>query len=342
MLICLGMKILVLGGTQFSGRAFVEQADAAGYAVTVLHRSKADPGLPSGVRRLVGDRDPQIGDGLGQIQTLIDAGERFDAVVDMCGYVPRVVRASCELLKDAAEMYLFVSTISVYSYENGVPIDEDAPLCGLEDPAVEVVDGKTYGGLKVLCEQVVDEIMGDKACTVRPCVIAGANDPTDRFTWWTRVLGSEDAAVVPTDPAGLIAFIDANDLAAFMLRCAEQRIFGVFNVVGPEPELLEFRVFVDRARAALQSDTALIECDHAWLNEQGVKPWVSLPLWLDGPSQSRHQVLNARAIEAGLTLRPLEETVVDTRAWDIARGEPELKAGLTMERLRKMCVAAKD
>ncbi|MBL4590532.1 MAG: NAD-dependent epimerase/dehydratase family protein [Phycisphaerales bacterium] len=330
------MNILVLGGTQFSGRAFVEQASEAGHEVTVLHRSKKDPGLPTGVRRLVGDRDPDIGDGLDQIGALIDDGERFDAVVDMCGYVPRVVRASCELLKDAVGMYLFVSTISVYSHENDVALDEDAPLCKLDDPTVEVVDGATYGGLKVLCERVVDEVMGDKACTVRPCVIAGANDPTDRFTWWTRVLGNEEAMVVPSQPAGLIAFIDARDLAGFMLRCAEHGNFGVFNVVGPEPEFIGIREFIDRAHKALDSQAEMIECDQDRLGGFGVEPWKSLPLWLGEESQSRHRVLNGRAIAAGLTLRSLEDTVINTRAWDVARGEPELTAGMKMEQLREV------
>ncbi len=229
------MKILVLGGTQFSGRAFVEQAHAAGHEITVLHRSPADPGLPQSVRRLIGDRDPKIGGGLGEIQKLIDNGERFDAVVDMCGYVPRVVTASCQLLKDACDMYLFISTISVYPrYGNLESPNEDSELVDLEDKAVEEVNNKTYGGLKVLCEQVITKHFPQNSCIVRPTVIAGPNDPTDRITWWTRMLGTQDRVLFPKEPCGLAGFIDARDLAAFFQHCIEQKTFGIFNAVGPE------------------------------------------------------------------------------------------------------------
>jgi 2'-hydroxyisoflavone reductase len=335
------MKILVLGGTQFSGRSFVHQALDADHEVTLLHRSRADPGLPDAVRRLIGDRDPKLGDGLERIRELLDAGERFDAVVDMCGYGPRVVSESAELLKDSVDLYLFVSTISVYDREGLETIDEQSKQLELDDPTVEEVTKDTYGGLKVLCERALDGILGEKLCVVRPGVIAGANDPTDRFTWWTRVLATEDAVVVPTEPAGVTQFIDARDLAAFFLRCVEQRTTGVFNVTGPE-DGLPTRAFIDRAHRALGSETAIIEKDPAWLLEQGVEFWAGLPLVLAMDSQNMHHVSSARAIAAGLTRRPLEETVRQTRAWDVERGEPALKAGMEMEKLREVCTAAAD
>jgi len=334
------MKILVLGGTQFSGRSFVHQAIDAGHAVTLLHRSKADPGLPGPVRRLIGDRDPLQGDGLDQIRGLLDAGERFDAVVDMCGYGPRVVAESAGLLRDAVDLYLFVSTISVYDREGLGSIDEGSKKIELADPTVEEVTGETYGGLKVLCERVLSEIMGDRLCAIRPGVIAGANDPTDRFTWWTRVLATERAVVVPTEPSGVTQFIDARDLAAFFLRCIGQKRAGVFNVTGPEDGLAT-RGFIDRAHVALGSRTELIEKDPAWLIAHGVEFWAGLPLVLAMDSQNMHHVSSARALDAGLTRRDLEETVTQTRAWDIGRGEPELKAGLKMEKLRGVCDEAR-
>ncbi len=333
------MKILVLGGTQFSGRAFVEHAAAAGHEVTVLHRSKEDPGLPTGVRRLVGDRDPDIGGGLEQIQALIDGGERFDAAVDMCGYVPRVVRASALMLKEAVDQYVFISTISVYDREGVDSLDEDSKLIELDDPSVEEVTGETYGGLKVLCERVLNEVVGGKLCTVRPGVIAGPNDPTDRFTWWTRVLTNESAVVFPKEPAGLTQFIDARDLAGFFLTCIEQKTTGVFNATGPEDGLQSID-FVHRARAALGSTTELLEMEHEWLTEHGVEMWAGLPAVLPKNGQTMHRVSSDRALSAGLVRRPLEETTVDTRAWDVARGEPELKAGLDLEKLRGVCAAA--
>ncbi len=222
------MNILVLGGTQFSGRAFVEQAADAGHAVTILHRSETDE-LPPPIRRLRGDRDPRKGGGLDEIKKLLDAGERFDAVVDMCGYTPRVVRASCELLAEHADQYLFVSTISVYPRSAQARPSEGwdiERLVKLDDPAVEVVTGETYGGLKVLCERAVREALGDRATIVRPGVIAGPHDPTDRVTWWTRALTQLDAIVLPEGDAGLAQFIDARDLAAFFLRCLDEKLVG--------------------------------------------------------------------------------------------------------------------
>ena len=331
------MNILVLGGTQFSGRAFVEQAVSAGHDITLLHRSPADPGLPAGVRRLVGDRDPEKGVGLGEIQKLIQAGERFDAVLDMCGYVPRVMHASCELLKDACDLYVFTSTISVYSKEDGAQVpDEDAELIDLEDKTVEEVTGETYGGLKVLCEQVVRAWYPENHTILRPTVIAGPNDPTDRVTWWTRMLGTLDAMVVPSEPCGLAGFIDSRDLAAFFLRCVEQKIMGTLNAVGPEVGMLGLRSFIDRTHAAMGSTANLIEVDADRLEAMGVLAWKDIPTWAPEEGQYMYRISAQRAIDQGLILRPLEETMRDVRAWDLERGQPELKAGVSAERMREL------
>lgn len=327
------MNILVLGGTQFSGRAFVERAIGAGHQITLLHRSPADPGLPDGVRRLVGDRDPEKGGGLGEIQKLIDGGERFDAVLDMCGYVPRVMEASCELLKDACDLYVFTSTISVYDKESGDEIpDEDSKLIDLQDKTVEEVNGDTYGGLKVLCEQVVRSWYPENHCIIRPTVIAGPNDPTDRVTWWARMLGTLDVMAVPSEPCGLAGFIDSRDLAAFFLRCIEQKITGTYNAVGPEVGL-SLRSFIERSHASLGSTTELIDVSPAQLEELGVKAWSDIPTWAPEESQFMYRISSQRAIDQGLTLRPLEETMIAIAEWDVARDRPELKVGMSNERM---------
>ncbi|MBO6514022.1 MAG: NAD-dependent epimerase/dehydratase family protein [Phycisphaerales bacterium] len=330
------MKILVLGGTQFSGRAFVEQAVGAGHEITLLHRSPVDPGLPDGVRRLVGDRDPEKGGGLGEIQKLFDNGERFDAVLDMCGYVPRVTQASCELLRDACDLYVFTSTVSVYDKDHPEEVpDEDSKLIDLEDKSVEEVNGETYGGLKVLCEQVVRAWYPENHCILRPTVIAGPNDPTDRVTWWTRMLGTLDAMVVPAEPSGLAGFIDSRDLAAFFLRCIEHTITGTYNTVGPEVGL-GMRSFIDRSRAALDSKTELIEVDADRLSAHGIEAWKDIPTWAPEESQFMYRISSQRALDQGLTLRPLEDTMRAVRAWDVERGEPELKAGISADRMREL------
>jgi nucleoside-diphosphate-sugar epimerase len=333
------MNILVLGGTQFSGRAFVELAIDSGHSVTLLHRSKADPRLPQAVKRLVGDRDPKVGDGLDRIQECLDNGEHFDAVVDMCGYTPRVTKAACELLKDHTDLYIFISTISVYDKAPGVMgINEDAPKIVLDDPTVEEVTGETYGGLKVLCEQVVCDIFPDNHCIPRPCVIAGPNDPTDRVTWWARALSTQDELILPSPPAGLASFIDSRDLAAFFLHCATNKITGIYNTTGPESDL-SLHEFINRSHAALHSKTKLIETDHAWLESQGVERWVDIPTWLPDESQFMHAISSAKAISVGLKNRPLEETMQAIYQWDLERNTPELKAGMKFDRMQSLVEA---
>ncbi|MEO1008281.1 MAG: NAD-dependent epimerase/dehydratase family protein [Planctomycetota bacterium] len=326
------MDVLVLGGTQFSGRAFSEQAVRAGHRVTLLHRSANDPGIPGIAQRLVGDRDAIEGDGLAQLDELLAAGRTFDAVVDMCGYVPRVVRASCELLARAAGRYLFVSSVSVYPMTAGGSPDEDSPVIELDDPATEAVTGDTYGGLKALCEREVLRAFGNRTCIVRPGLIVGPNDPTDRFTWWTRVLATEPTVLLP-DPGGLASFIDARDLATFYLRCIEQGHASTFNAAGPA-ERMGLPEFVRELHGAVDSRTALIATRERWLLDQGVEPWRDVPVWLPSDTQSLHRASAARARDHGLQLRPLTETARDTAAWDARRGSPELKSGLTPAALR--------
>ncbi len=336
------MKILVLGGTQFSGRSFVEQAAESGHELTVLHRSPEAPGLPDSVRHLVGDRDPKDpdnkGDGLGAIKALLDNGEKFDAVVDMCGYTPRVVRASCELLCEHTELYLFVSTISVYPVTPDQTPTEDwswEQLIELDDPEVEEITAETYGGLKVLCEQVVQKFFPMNHIIPRPTIIAGPNDPTDRVTWWTRALTTQESVIIPQAPAGLAQFIDSRDLASFFLRSITKAITGTFNCAGPEPGL-SFHQFVNRAHTALESHTRLLEAPLAWLEEHDIKPYRDIPVWLDDERQSMYRVDYTKALNAGLTLRPLEDTMRDIRAWDIERNEPELKAGMKFDRMQQL------
>ncbi|MEX0877220.1 MAG: NAD-dependent epimerase/dehydratase family protein, partial [Phycisphaerales bacterium] len=336
------MNILVLGGTHFSGRSFVEQATDAGHHITVLHRSPSAEGLPGSVRHLIGDRDPRDpddkGDGLGAIKKLLDNGERFDAVVDMCGYTPRVVRASCELLRDHTDLYLFVSTISVYPASPDQSPREDWPwdrLRGLKDPSVEELNNDTYGGLKVLCEQVVHEYFPDNHIIPRPTIIAGPNDPTDSITWWTRALATLDAVVIPEPPAGLAQFVDSRDLADFFLKAITGKLTGTFNAAGPEPGLTLHR-FIDRARDALGSHTRLIEAPKAWFDEREIKPTKDIPTWVGDDKQSMYRVDYTKALSAGMSPRPMEDTIRDVRAWDIERGEPELKAGMALTRMEEL------
>ena len=334
------MKLLVLGGTQFSGLHLVRAAVARGDDVTVVHRGKHDAGLPGAVRRIIGDRDPakaggETPDALAKIGELIDAGERWDAVVDMCGYVPRVVGASCGLLKDATERYLFVSTVSVYPVSaDGVP-DEGSRVVELDDPDVEEVNGETYGGLKVLCERVVERAFGDRATVLRPGLIVGPGDMTDRFTYWVRRLHQGGRVLVPGDGSAPARWIDGRDLGAFMLRCVREGVGGTMNVCGPR-EALRLDEFLRGVAGAIDSDFQPVKMDESALAGLDVLPWRDLPMWAGVGGSSMMRVRADRAFEAGLAVQPLAETVRATLAWDGERGLPELKAGLSRDREAKI------
>ena len=238
------MNILILGGTQFSGLHLVRAAVAAGHSVTVVHRGRHGGNVPAGAAEVVGDRDPAVGDGLEKLAGLIAGGARWDAAVDMSGYVPRVVGAAVDLLGPVVGRYLFVSTVAVYpGGPEGAP-DEASPMVELADPSVEAITVETYGGLKVLCERVLQEKLGHRAVVVRPGFIVGPGDPTDRFTSWARRLAAGGAVLTPSEGDFPTRWIDGRDLADFMLRCVERGLGGVFNCLGPR-EPVGFGAFLE-------------------------------------------------------------------------------------------------
>jgi len=278
------MKLLVLGGTQFVGRAIAEAALARGHELTLFHRGRTNPGLFPEAEHLLGDRERDLSP---------LSGRSWDAVVDVNGYDPRVVRAAVDAI-DAGH-WVFVSTISVYS-DFSHPNDEDS--------AVDE-SGEGYGGLKVACERALPE----DALVVRPCIVAGPHDPTYRFTYWVDRIARGGDVVAPEPRDGRVQLIDARDLGGWVARAAEQRLSGVFNAVGPaEPltmeQLLETICRVTRSDARLR-----------WVVPEGIDDHL-LPFWTGDPDWAAHgQVDNTRAIGAGLTFRPLEETARDTLRW---------------------------
>ena len=299
------MKLLILGGTKFLGRHAVDAALAAGHDVTIFTRGQTNPELFPDVEHLQGDRD---GD-LGALE-----GRGWDGVVDTSGYVPRVVRQSAELLRDAVDRYVFVSSISVYD-DFSQPIDESTAVAQLEDPATEEVL-EHYGALKAAAEAVIDEVYGDRGANVRAGLIVGPYDPTDRFTYWPRRIAAGGDVLGPGDPAAPVQFVDARDLAAWLVKLALAGPGGVFNATGPS-EPLTFASLIERARATIGSDANVVWIDEQTLLDAEVQPWSELPLWLPGDDYAgMARADTRRALAAGLTFRPLEETVVDTLAWD--------------------------
>jgi nucleoside-diphosphate-sugar epimerase len=322
------LKLLVLGGTKFLGRHAVDAALADGHEVTTFTRGQTNPDLFPQVEHLRGDRD-------GTLDAL--RGRRWDGVVDTSGYVPRVVRQSAELLREAVDRYVFVSSISVYA-DFSEPVGDATPVAELEDPATEEIM-EHYGALKAACERVVEELYGDRSARVRAGLIVGPYDPTDRFTYWPRRVAAGGDVLAPGEPDAPVQFVDARDLAAWLVRLALHGPGGVFNATGPlEP--LTFGALLERMRDAVGSDARFAWTPAPPILDAGVQPWTELPLWLPDPAyagMARADI--SRSVDAGLTFRPLEETVVDTLAWD--RTVPGDRPTLSEERERAILSGAR-
>jgi 2'-hydroxyisoflavone reductase len=320
------MQLLIIGGTVFLGRHLVAAAQARGHTITLFNRGQHNPELFPDVEKLRGDRTSDL--------TAL-AGRRWEAAIDTCGYVPRVVRASAELLADAVEHYTFVSSISVYADFKKQGIDESDPVGTLADETVEEVTGESYGPLKALCEQAAERTMPGRVLNVRPGLIVGPHDPTDRFTYWPRRVAQGGAVLAPNQPEHGTQIIDVRDLAEWMIAMAEQRRVGIYNATGPEYRLTIGRV-LEEAKAVSGSDAHFVWMSERFLLDAGVQPWSQVPLWVpeaDPDNAGFDAVDCTKAIEAGLRFRPLAETIRDTLAWDATLpADRELRAGLTRER----------
>ena len=222
------MRILFIGGTRFLGRHLVESALARRDEVTLFNRGKSNPDLFPHLETIVGDRERDVNSLEGRI---------WDAVVDTSGYVPRIVRLSAEVLKNNVGRYVFISSISVYSDFKKIGIDESDPVGTIEDQTVEEITGETYGPLKALCEQAVQEIYKERALIVRPGLIVGPHDPTDRFTYWPVRVARGGEVLAPERPEVPIQIIDVRDLSDFIIQLIEENASGIYNATGPDYEL---------------------------------------------------------------------------------------------------------
>jgi 2'-hydroxyisoflavone reductase len=318
------MRILVLGGTAFVGRHLVASALGRGHAVTLFNRGRANPGLFPEAEHLVGDRDGGLG---------VLAGGRWDAVIDTSGYVPRLVRDSAEALADRVGRYVFISTISVYD-DPAPGADEAAPLRTIEDPTVETVTGETYGALKVHCERVVEATYGDRSLIVRPGIIAGPHDPTDRFTHWAVAMAGAGPVIAPSPASAPVQVIDARDLADWTLRMLEAGASGTYNAVGPA-EPVTRAGFLDALRPP-GGTARIVWVDTERVEAEGLEPGKVFPFWTAPEDAGILAVSAARARRAGLTLRPLAETARDTVAWVAAEPERALKYDLAPDVLARL------
>jgi len=304
------VRILILGGTVFLGRHLVDAARA--HALTLFNRGRSNPSLFPDVEQVHANRD-------GGLAALGD--RRWDAVVDLCGYVPRVVRQSVAAIR--ADRYCFVSTISVHPDMTAPRLDESAPVATLAEPT-ETVTAETYGALKALCEREVDAA---RALIVRPGLIVGPHDPSDRFTYWPARLARGGTILAPGRPERRAQFIDARDLAAWIVRLLEAGTTGTFNATGDGVAMKDVLAGGD-----------LRWVDDDFLLAQKVAPYTDLPLWIP---HADDDVVCARAKAAGLTFRPLAETMRDVGAWDRTRPAGPRRCGLTAEREAELLVASR-
>ena len=290
------MKLLLLGGPRFLGRAVVDAALAGGHELTFFNRGRTNPELYPQVERLVGDR----AEGLELL-----AERTWDAVVDTCGYLPGVVRASADALADSG-LYCFVSSISVFRDFRQVN-DEDGPIAELGDLPADEVTNESYGALKALCEDEVGGVFGDRALAVRPGLIVGPHDPTGRFTYWPHRVARGGEVLAPAPPEAPTQVIDVRDLGAWIVDLCARRVGGTYNATHPGVTRVEL---LDTCRTVAASDAEITWVDPAFLVEHEVGPWLELPLWLPDPdAEYADRVDVSRALEAGLTFRPLEDTV---------------------------------
>ena len=321
------MDLLILGGTGFLGRHLVEAALGEGHRPTLFNRGLSEPGLFPEVEKLEGHRD-------GDLSAL--QGRRWDAVIDTCGYVPRLVGASAGILADAVDHYTFVSSISVYSDDIAPGADEGAPVRELSDPTVEEVTGETYGGLKALCERAAEEEMPGRVLNIRPGLISGPHDPTDRFTYWPRRVAAGGEVLAPDHEERKLQYIDVRDLASWIVEMFEQRRTGTYNATGPDYELSMGRLLEEcEAVGGVVAEPVWVSED--FLKEKGVEPFTELPLWLPREYAGLLDIDCGKAIEAGLTFRPLSQTFKDVLDWDRATtAGREPAAGLRPEREQEL------
>ena len=307
------MKILVVGGTKFVGRAIVERAYADGHEVTLLHRGESEAADLPDVEHVHADR-------LGDLSVLSD--RTFDAVVDVCAYFPRHVSTLADALGDRTGHYTFISTISAYPDDTPARSTELTPIRQPPFPDTEVVTGETYGALKAACETVVQQRFSGRALIIRPGYIVGPNDTTDRYTTYVRRAALDDPLLMPGKPEGPMQIVDVRDVANFTIERLEQRDTETYVVVGEDTTFGEIAQ-VTREAAGTSPKIEWVGAEDLDLNADGDA--AGFPLW-SSESDDFLRFDATKAIDAGLSYRTLLDTTADTLVWDVLRGRPPLSA----------------
>lgn len=327
------LRILILGGTGFIGPHQVSYALERGHSLTLFNRGRTAPELFPDVEQLRGDR------ATGDLEEL-GGGREWDVVIDNSATDPRWVRDSAQFLKDRAGQYIFISTQSVYASRAEIGMDETAPV-GRPDLPKEEWTG--YGPSKALSEEEAQRAFPGRATIVRPSLIVGPGDGTDRWTYWPVRVHRGGHVAAPGTPRDPMQFIDVRDLCEWLIRLGEDGTAGVFNAVGPEAPLTSAEMLYG-IRAVTSTPVSFTWVDADFLREMGVRAWSDMPAWQvpRGSTAGFARMSNARALAAGLTFRPLADTARDTLEWFLSQPperQANLGAGLPPERERWLLAA---
>lgn len=329
------LRILILGGTGFIGPFQVQYALDRGHKVTLFNRGKTNPQLFPTVEKLQGDRKT------GDLKAL--EGREWDVVIDNPSTLPKWVRDAAQLLKNSAKHYVFISTISVYS-DTSKPIDENTSLAQLTPEIIKLADTdpaslkfeETYGGLKALSEKEAEKAFPNRTTVIRPGLIVGPGDFSDRFSYWPIRIERGGEVLAPGNQDDPVQFIDARDLGEWSIRMVEQESFGIYNAVGPKTKLTIAEMLYG-IKAITTSDVQFTWVDTKFLAENKVQPWVDMPVWVppQGDEAGFTSVSNKRAVDKGLTFRSLADSAKTTLEWFKtlpAERQAKLRFGISQER----------
>ena len=325
------MKILVIGGTRFLGYYIVKSALRAGHDVTIFNRGVSSKEVPDRVKFIKGDRTKKS-----DIEKLTK--QNWDLVIDTCGYVPDDIELLAGILKNNIDKYLFVSSISVYdSNQRNGSVTEDAPVLKLPidaDPNERTF--QYYGEKKALCEKKVIHYFGDNSIIIRPGLIVGPRDQTYRFPYWVERVSEGGQILAPGNQDASVQVIDVRDLADWIIKLGKNDKTGIYNATGPE-EIMTFQSFFEECRKILNMECSFTWVDEKFLLEKEVGEWIEIPLWLSEENSELFDADFSKAINTGLTFRPISETIQDTYDWfkDFEKEDFRSKA-LTREKEKQL------
>lgn len=335
------MKVLILGGTRFLGRALVEEALARGHEVTLFNRGTNKEIFPE-VEQLIGDRNIDI--------ALLE-NRKWDVLIDTCGFAPHQIKKVADVLGDNIEHYTFISSISVYKDWIPLNIAENYPLLSMlpEDKLADVEAGtlspyEYYGELKALCEAEAEKHWPDSVLHVRAGLLVGSFDYSDRLPYWVQRVAKGGNILVPGRSSRPVQLIDIKDIASWVLTMAEKRKAGTFNVTGPK-NMLTIEELLNACKAVTNSNAKFVWAEEAFLLKHKVQPWTEMPLWipecspLEGqakPWKGTFSINIDKAVNAGLAFRPLEDTIYDIYQWEKVRDSSERKAGISLTKEQEL------